>query len=252
MNKELRSARIWAVIGILAVTAAFLVPSDRMGIFAGFGAGWLIREWIPLELTARRSAAKLPKTTPTILMLLILPVLTHAQTPIPNPHVGQCVAGVYEECKFISPHWYYKQHGEWARDDGVKEAPPVVQLKGCDDSLQGVINGHNNQVEAQLVMPYPPKIERPRRFDRQFCISTMAFAAAGTFDFASSRGLRENNQKIANAYGHVSGATFVLSNAAMYGTTLLIQMKWPKAANTLRYILSVVHLSVGIHNEVIK
>lgn len=66
-----------------------------------------------------------------MLLLLILPALTHAQRSQPLQLVSDCIAGVYDECQLVQGHWYHRKGTVWTRDDGQVIAPPIVPVVTC-------------------------------------------------------------------------------------------------------------------------
>lgn len=202
-----------------------------------------------------------------LLWLLILPALAHAQSPTSytlksgNSTLTVRTDGHYAYTKG-SPQFFGQVNVE-AQGDLLLfgEDVPGTKVFGHVNTATGEMSFRVNLAGVEVTTGYCElykqmvrdlDYQKPRRFDRQFALSSAAFAGSCVFDFKSSDGLHEKNSFIANSAGHVSGAKFTAVNLALYGATISIQWKWPRAGNTLRYILSAVHFGVGVRNEAVK
>lgn len=132
-----KAANAWRVLRV----------GQRYLRWTGFWLRWLAVSLILLALPAL-SLAQQPQPLDTsgkptvrswseatnILMQSDGPLEFHAphQQPQPLQIVSNCTHGVYDDCRFIPPHWYYrKSDGTWTRDDGVVGKPPVVVTGAC-------------------------------------------------------------------------------------------------------------------------
>lgn len=187
-----------------------------------------------------------------VLLILVLSVPSLAQQPQPLRIVSNCVKGVYDECQFVPPHWYYLKNGIWTRDDGLIGKPPVAVSKGCDDSnLRNAINGHDSQIEARLATPYLPK-QNDSPWNLNAKLSAFAFAVTASLDCWSTGNLHENNPLLRNSHGGVNQAACGAINGTALGLTILLQKNHPKIANWFRWFGAGGHLGAFVHNQAVK
>lgn len=96
-----------------------------------------------------------------------------AQQPQQLQIVSNCVKGVYDECEFVPPHWYYRVGTVWTRDDGVVGKPPVVPVVPC---------------------PVQQSFKEPSRYDLSFLKDARTYTGIGVsfgvtgYDIGTSRG----------------------------------------------------------------
>jgi len=83
-------------------------------------------------------------------------------------------------------------------------------------------------------------------------LSVVAFGAAMIADCTSTSNLRESNGLLRNGHGQLNQGLCFGLNSGVLTLTLLLQKKYPRGMNWLRWIGAGAHGSAAIYNERIK
>lgn len=172
----------------------------------------------------------------TILLLLFLPALSLAQQPRPLQTVSNCTHGVYDECEFIPPHWYYLKNGIWTRDDGVVGKPPMVPVVPC---------------------PVQQSFKEPSRYDLSFLRDARTYIGVGfsfvatSYDISTSHG-PESTRFYRGADGQLNRGKYLgitaLTNVALLPLDLQRDHRWRWVSLGLRVGLASWRMKAALRN----
>lgn len=73
-----------------------------------------------------------------------------------------------------------------------------------------------------------------------------------TFDYYSTKGLREKSPLIRADDGRIDGKKYFAINSGVFAATFLLDRKHPRVANWTRRILGWVHIGAGVRNLRLK
>lgn len=82
--------------------------------------------------------------------------------------------------------------------------------------------------------------------------SSAQYWAGVTFDYYSTKGLREKSPLIRADDGRIDGKKYFAINSGVFAATFLLDKKHPRVANWTRRILGWVHIGAGVRNLAIK
>lgn len=124
----------WSIVGL----NHYSVNGERQLFVAMTKDGHCVQEEGPEDqyLWNRLWHKAIAQAAMALLILVMLPVLAHAQRSAQNDSatlqlVAACDRGVYDACDLAGGHWYYLKNGIWTRDDGVVGKPPAVITGTC-------------------------------------------------------------------------------------------------------------------------